>query len=330
VTTREKTRDIVLAVRDLHVAFPNSETGELVDVLRGVTLQVEAGRVLGLVGESGSGKSMTVFSTLRLLPSSGMVRSGEILVDGVNILDISESEMRKIRGHTIGTVFQDPMTSLNPVRRISTVLMETVRRHEKLTRKEAKVRALATLREVGIPAPEERLRAYPHQLSGGLRQRVMIAHALISHPRLILADEPTTALDTTTQAQILKLMKERLSKASVLFITHDLGVASELCDEIAVLYAGRVVESGPTQDLLLHPRHPYTAGLLAAVPRFSRDKSPLKVIPGDPLKVTSEIEGCAFAPRCSRATPQCLTEDPPLKPTTHSGQVACWNPEESK
>jgi peptide/nickel transport system ATP-binding protein len=221
------------------------------------------------------------------------------------------------------------MTSLNPVRRVGSILVEALRRHKKLSRKAAKKAAIEALREVGLPSPGERLRAYPHELSGGLRQRVMIAHALLNAPRVILADEPTTALDTTTQLQILSLIKERVSNASAIFITHDLGVASEICDEIAVLYAGRIVEQGKTEAVLARPRHPYTVGLIAAVPTFTRNRKPLNVIPGEPLRLTSTVSGCAFAPRCIRVSNQCLVEDPVLTAGTNTA-VACWNPLEER
>lgn len=326
ITGSKLTTKIVLDIEDLRVAFPAGPEGQQVEILRGVSVQLHEGSVLGLVGESGSGKSMLLLSILGLLPGRGRISNGSILLDGEDLCLVSPSRLRLIRGGLIGTIFQDPMTSLNPVRRIGSLLAESLRRHEKIGRKETKSRVLEALREVGVPSPQERNRAYPHELSGGLRQRVMIAHALLNKPRVILADEPTTALDTTTQLQILSLLKERVKNASVLFITHDLGVASELCDEIAVLYAGRVVEKGPTPEVLANPRHPYTAGLLAAVPRFSRNREPLKVIPGEPLRLTRVVAGCAFAPRCDRAIGKCQSEDPFLEQSDGSTHVACWNP----
>lgn len=326
ITESKVTIKTVLDIEDLRVTFPTGSDGQQVEILRGVSLQLREGSVLGLVGESGSGKSMLLLSILGLLPGRGRISNGSILLDGEDLCAVSPSRLRLIRGGLIGTIFQDPMTSLNPVRRIGSLLAESLHRHEKIGRKEAKAKVLEALREVGIPSPQERNRAYPHELSGGLRQRVMIAHALLNQPRVILADEPTTALDTTTQLQILSLLKERVKNASVLFITHDLGVASELCDEVAVLYAGRVVEKGLTAQVLESPRHPYTAGLLAAVPRFARKREPLKVIPGEPLRLTGVVSGCAFAPRCERALAKCQSDDPFLQPLVGSTHVACWNP----
>ncbi|HEX7405584.1 MAG TPA: ABC transporter ATP-binding protein [Candidatus Nanopelagicaceae bacterium] len=316
---------VVLEIKDLHVTFPIGFEGQEVEILRGISLQLPEGGVLGLVGESGSGKSMLLLSVLGLLPGRGQISKGSILLDDEDLCTVSAPRLRLIRGGSIGTIFQDPMTSLNPVRRIGSLLVETLHRHRSIDRKKAKVVALEALREVGVPSPKERIRAYPHELSGGLRQRVMIAHALLNQPRVILADEPTTALDTTTQLQILSLLKTRVKNASILFITHDLGVASELCDEIAVLYAGRVVERGPTAQVLENPRHPYTVGLIAAMPHFTRNREPLKVILGEPMRLTGVVTGCAFVARCERALAKCQTEDPFLQSVDESVHVACWN-----
>jgi len=321
---------VVLEIKDLRVTFPLGSDDQPVEILRGVSLQLCEGGVLGLVGESGSGKSMLVLSILGLLPGRGRISKGSILLDGEDLCTVSAPRLRDIRGGSIGTIFQDPMTSLNPVRRIGSLLVETLRRHGSIDRKRAKEAALEALREVGVPSPQERIRAYPHELSGGLRQRVVIAHALLNEPRVILADEPTTALDTTTQLQILSLLKMRVKNASVLFITHDLGVASELCDDIAVLYAGRVVERGPTMQVLENPRHPYTAGLIAAMPHFTRKREPLKVILGEPMRLNGVVTGCAFATRCERALAKCQTEDPFLQSADGLVHVACWNQLETK
>lgn len=295
-------------------------------LVRDVSFQLRRGEVLGLVGESGSGKTMTALALLRLIPPP-LRQSGTINLAGVDLGSVSEREMRAVRGRDISMIFQDPNTALNPVRTIGSSLREVVQRHSGLRRADSRMRVLELIRAVGIPSPEARYRAYPHQLSGGLRQRVMIAMALLNRPSVIVADEPTTALDTTIQAQILDLLRARLSDAALLLITHDLGVAAEICDHVAVMYAGRIVEQAPTTTLLASPRHHYTAGLLAAAPRFDPDRPRLAAIPGQPPAPRSVGVGCAFAPRCPAATAQCTTERPLLEASAGgSGRFACWHP----
>lgn len=303
-----------LAIADLSVSFGAAR------VVDEVSLSVPRGSVLGLVGESGSGKSMIALACLGLVPKPGRV-AGSIALGGRELLALPERAWRRVRGGEIGIVFQDPMTSLNPVRRVGALLVETIRRHQGLGRREAKALALDALASVGIPSPAARLRAYAHELSGGLRQRVMIAMALVNRPSLILADEPTTALDATIQAQILDLLRERVRDAAAVLITHDLGVAASLADRIAVIYSGRIVEEGPMARLLTAPRHPYTAALLRAVPRFDPARPRLAAIPGLPPRPEARPPGCAFAPRCPRAIPRCGEERPVL-----ADGLACWNP----
>lgn len=303
-----------LEIEDLAIAFGAAR------VVDGASLSVPRGSVLGLVGESGSGKSMIALACLGLVPRPGVV-SGGIRIAGRNIVGLPEHELRAMRGGEIGIVFQDPMTSLNPVRRIGALMSETIRRHQGVARHEALAIAERALAEVGIPSPAARLRAYAHELSGGLRQRVMIAMALVNRPKIILADEPTTALDATIQAQILDLLRARVADAAAVLITHDLGVAASLCDRVAVIYSGRIVEAGATADILTAPRHPYTAGLLRAVPRFDPSRSRLVAIPGLPPRPDARPPGCAFAPRCPRRVARCDEERPVL-----ADGVACWNP----
>jgi peptide/nickel transport system ATP-binding protein len=315
---------VVLEVDGLGVE--GSSPGGALHLVRDVSLRLRSGQVLGLVGESGSGKTMTALALLRLIPPP-LRQAGTIGLGGVALSALSERDMRAVRGRDISMIFQDPTTALNPVRTIGSSLREVVQRHSQLRRGRARQRVLELLRAVGIPSPEARYRSYPHQLSGGLRQRVMIAMALLNRPSVIVADEPTTALDTTIQAQILDLLRARLSDAALLLITHDLGVAAEICDHIAVMYAGRIVEEAPTATLLASPRHPYTAGLLDAAPRFDPDRPRLAAIPGQPPTPRSIGIGCAFAPRCPAATVRCTTERPPLEASAGgSARLACWHP----
>jgi oligopeptide/dipeptide ABC transporter ATP-binding protein len=293
----------------------------------GVDFELEQGGTLGVVGESGSGKSVTALSVMRLIDRPGRISQGSrIMFEGRNLAELPERELGKIRGNEIAMIFQEPMTSLNPVFTVGDQIAESVRLHQGLRRKEAVARAVEMLRLVGIPSPERRVKDYPHQMSGGMRQRVMIAMALSCNPKLLIADEPTTALDVTVQAQILELMKElreRLGMA-ILLITHDLGVIAEMVDEVAVMYAGRVVERGPVADVFASPQHPYTESLLDSIPLLGmRYATPLKAIRG---VVPSPLEwpaGCRFAPRCDYAFDRCITEDPPLLPVPPQGS-ACW------
>jgi len=318
--------DTVLAVEDLRIGFPLADGG-VFNAVDGVSLAIARGEILGLVGESGSGKSMLALATMGLVPRPGRVAGGRIEVLGEPVTGAPEKRLRALRGGRIGMVFQDPMTGLNPVRSVGSILAESIRRHQGLDKAAALDRAEAALKAVGIPAPRARLEAYPHQLSGGLRQRVMIALALVNHPAVIVADEPTTALDATIQAQILDLLRTRLSDAGGLLITHDLGVAAEICDRIAVIYHGRLVETGPAAEVLSRPVHPYTAGLIAAAPRFDRARPRLNPIPGQPPGPVAERRGCSFRPRCAHAGEACGVA-PALEPVGLSAdhRAACWHP----
>ncbi|MCL6525274.1 MAG: ABC transporter ATP-binding protein [Thermaceae bacterium] len=279
----------------------------------GVNLELFPGEVLGLVGESGSGKSVTLRSILRLVRPPGRV-SGEVRWRGRNLLSLSEPQMRQVRGGEISMIFQEPMTALNPVLPVGEQIAETLREHTELSGNALRQRAIELLELVGIPSPKERLRDYPHQFSGGMRQRVMIAIALASNPKLLLADEPTTALDVTIQDQILKLLlrlKDTLGM-SVILVTHDLGVVAQTCERVAVMYAGRIVEVAPAAELFAQPRHAYTLGLLNSVPGAGSTRRPLIPIPGAPPDLTALPPGCSFAPRCAFATDECTAQRPPL------------------
>ncbi len=312
-----------LRVNDLVVEFPRPDLSGF-RAVNGVNIELRRGETLGIVGESGSGKTMIALSLLGIVPLPGKIIEGTISLHGRRIDNLPPREIRKVRGNDIGIVFQDPMTGLNPVRTVGSQLAESAARHNDLSRREAEEWAFHSLDDVGIPSARERLKAYPHELSGGLRQRVMIALALINHPTVIVADEPTTALDATIQAQILDLFRLRLSKSTMILITHDLGVAAEICDRIAVMYAGRIVETGTIEDVLSNPRHPYTVGLLAAVPKFDVRRPKLVPIPGQPPTADDVVRGCAFSPRCTFATPEC--EKRPLLEERGGRPVACWFP----
>ncbi len=305
----------------------------IVRAVDGVSLHVCEGETLAVVGESGCGKSITALSVLRLLPTPpARTVSGRITFQGRDLLALSEPEMRRIRGNEISMIFQEPMTSLNPVLTIGRQIGEAVAIHQSLSKQETRARALEMLRLVQIPEPERRLDQYPHELSGGMRQRVMIAMALACNPKLLVADEPTTALDVTIQAQILDLMRGLKSKigAAVILITHDLGVVAEMAERVVVLYAGRKVEEATVAALFESPRHPYTVGLLASVPRLGaslRGEIPrLADIPGTVPSLAEEIVGCPFVPRCGRATSLCKTQMPPLEHKAPTHSVACWHP----
>jgi peptide/nickel transport system ATP-binding protein len=296
----------------------------------GVSLSVEAGETLGVVGESGCGKSVTALSIMRLLPPKlGRVVSGAIRFDGRDLLALSEAEMRDIRGNRIAMIFQEPMTSLNPVLTIGDQIAEAAMIHQEKSRSEAMAHAVEMLRLVRIPDAERRVRGYPHQFSGGMRQRVMIAMALCCNPKLLIADEPTTALDVTIQAQILKLMLELKGRfgAAVMLITHDLGVVAETCQRVIVMYAGRKVEEAPVLELFDRPMHPYTRGLMASIPRRRVEKSVrrLQEIPGIVPSLREPISGCPFAPRCRYATDQCRNQTPPLAQHAGGHWAACWH-----
>ena len=291
-------------------------------LVAGVSLAVPRGQVLGLVGESGSGKSMTVMSVPRLLPAGCGIVAGRIRLDDEEISALPDAAMPGLRGARVGVIFQDPFTSLNPVRRIGDLMAEVIMRHQRLGRAEADAAAVAALAEVGLPDPAAKARAYPHEMSGGQRQRVGIALALANRPALVIADEPTTALDPTVQVHILDLLARRTQDAAAILVTHDLGAAAYLCTCIAVMYSGRIVEEASVADLVRRPRHPYTAALLAAAPRLNRIGRPA-AIPGQPPSPAARPEGCAFAPRCASAGPECGVV-PALMGGDH--KVACHRP----
>lgn len=297
-----------------------------VHAVNGVSLTIARGRTAALVGESGSGKSMTAFSVMGLLPPSGKIESGSIELSGTGLLNLTAEEMRSIRGRRISMVFQEPMTSLNPVLRIGDQVMESFRTHLNMTSRDARDRSIDLLRRVGIPAAESRIRDYPHQLSGGMRQRVMIAMALACQPELLIADEPTTALDVTIQAQILELIDALRcsSDMGVLLITHDLGIVAERSDSTHVMYAGSIVEEAPTAVLFKTPGHPYTRALLAALPQYSAPGSPLTTIPGQVSSFYGKPAGCGFCDRCPEAFGICRSEPPPLREVSPGHMVRCW------
>ncbi len=298
----------LLKVDDLRVWFETpAGTIKAVD---GVNLTLNRGEIVGLVGESGSGKSITGFSIIGLLDPPGRIAGGQIAFDGTDLTGLDSESLRQLRGRRIAMIFQDPMMTLNPVLSIGTQMIETVLTHRKVSRAEARQRASAALGRVGIPSPDERLNAYPHEFSGGMRQRVAIAMALLHEPDLIIADEPTTALDVTIQAQILSVVQDLVAEMGMglIWISHDLGVVAGLANRIAVMYAGRIVEEGAVDDVLDHPRHPYTQGLIASTPMANQRGEPLRQIPGMAPRPLNRPEGCAFRPRCAYATDACLAE----------------------
>ncbi|MGD9617317.1 MAG: ABC transporter ATP-binding protein [Alphaproteobacteria bacterium] len=321
----------LLDIRDLHTEF---RTGAgLVRAVDGVSYTVDPGETVAVVGESGSGKSVTAMSLLRLIPDPpGRITKGEVLFNGRDLLKLSEEEMRRVRGNEIGMIFQEPMTSLNPVLSIERQITETLEEHRGASPEAARDRALELLRLVGIADPERRLRQYPHQLSGGMRQRVMIAIALACEPKLIIADEPTTALDVTIQAQILELMQSLTKRLGValIIITHNLGVVARYAQRVNVMYAGRIVESGSAAAVYHRPRHPYTIALLRSVPRLDQPRrARLDPIEGSPPDLTQLDAGCSFRPRCRFAIARCAEAPPPLIPAGDPGQVsACYRAHE--
>ena len=316
--------EAVLSVRDLRVEF-STRHGKLV-ALDGVSFDIAPGEVLGMVGESGAGKSLTGSAIIGLLEPPGRTTGGEILLRGRRIDNLPASEMRGIRGKRIGMVFQDPLTSLNPLYTIAEQLIETIRTHRSLSASQARLRAIELLDRVGIPAAARRIDDYPHHFSGGMRQRVVIALALCAEPELVIADEPTTALDVSVQAQIIDLIKEICAEksAAVLLITHDMGVIAETADRVAVLYAGRLAEVGPTQDIIRDPRHPYTRGLMGSIPTLTQHATRLVQIPGSMPRLSDIPAGCAFNPRCPNVTDHCRTARPSLMPLQAFREVACW------
>jgi peptide/nickel transport system ATP-binding protein len=314
-----------LVVEDLRTWF-HTRAG-IVKAVDGVSFSVAPGRIMGLVGESGSGKSVTGFSIMGLIDPPGRVVSGRILFGGRDLATLADDEMRHIRGRRVAMIFQDPMMTLNPVLRIDTQMIEAVQAHERVGREEARRRARDALGQVGIPSPEERLSAYPHQFSGGMRQRVAIAIALLNRVELIIADEPTTALDVTIQGQILFEMQRlaRETGTALVWITHDLSVVASLADEVCVMYAGRIVERGGVDDVLDRPAHPYTAGLIGSVPSRNQRGRPLQQIPGVMPSLLALPTGCSFRPRCAYADGAC-TEDPPLHDFAGGRQARCAHP----
>lgn len=317
----------ILEVKNVRTSF-FSHLGEI-QAVRGSTFTLNKGDVLGIVGESGSGKSVTALSIMGLIDLPGKIKEGEILFDGEDLVKKSQNELSEIRGNEISMIFQDPMTSLNPVYTIENQMVEVIRRHNKdVSKKDAKARAVEMLTLVGIPEPEKRIKSYPHEFSGGMRQRVMIATALSCGPRLLIADEPTTALDVTIQAQILDLMndlKERIN-ASIILITHDLGVIAEVCDHIVVMYGGTIMEKGTVDEIFYDPQNPYTVGLHQSVPKASSsdDKQRLVPIEGSPPDLMHPPQGCPFSPRCPHAMKVCLEKGPPAITLSDTHSSACW------
>lgn len=321
----------LLKVNNLHTHF-FTKNG-IVKAVDGVDFDINPGETLGIVGESGSGKSITAMSILGLVPSPpGKIVDGEIHFKGENLLDKSEKEMRKIRGKEIAMVFQDPMTSLNPVFTVEKQMVETIMTHENINKKQARARAAELLDMVGIPDPKKRLKNYPHEFSGGMRQRVMIAMALSCSPSLLIADEPTTALDVTIQAQILELFKKMQQELNmaVIMITHDLGVVAEVCDRVLVMYAGKPVEFTENIRLFDHGKHPYTLGLMNSIPKITAEKQKLEAIKGLPPDLRALPEGCSFAPRCKHVMESCLSIDPELKAVDDNHLVRCLLYEDAK
>jgi peptide/nickel transport system ATP-binding protein len=316
----------LLEVRDLEVAFPKGRHGEAL-ALRGVDLDLEAGERLGVVGESGAGKSMLAFAILNLIAEPGRISKGSISFEGRNLADLPAEEIRNIRGNRISMIFQDPMMTLNPVLTIGRQMVETLQAHRKIGWKEARKLSIERLAQVAIPSPESRFNSYPHELSGGLRQRVVIAIALLTDPEIIIADEPTTALDVTIQAEIMALILRlcRENNVALILITHDLGVVSEVTQRLMIMYAGKVVEEGPTRQIIDNPGHPYSHGLLAALPQRAERGQALNQIPGTMPGIADLPHGCAYHPRCERAAEQCHLMAPPLD--AHGARrIACYRP----
>jgi len=313
----------LLSVENLRIEFPTRH-GTLV-AIDDASFHIDEGEILGVVGESGAGKSITGMSIIGLLDPPGRVAGGRIHLDGRRIDNLSYEEMRRIRGKQIGAIFQDPLTSLNPLYTIGRQLVETIQTHSELSPAKAQERAIELLVEVGIPAAERRIDSYPHQFSGGMRQRVVIALALCANPRLIIADEPTTALDVSVQAQIITLLKtlSREHGTAVMLVTHDMGVIAETADRVAVMYAGRLAEIGPVQDVIQRPKHPYTVGLMGSIPAIGHRIERLIQIEGAMPRLTDIPQGCAFNPRCPKSIERCRIERPELVPVETS-EAACW------
>jgi len=313
----------VLSVRNLRVEFPTRRG--ILTAVDDVSFEIAAGEVLGVVGESGAGKSITGTAVIGLIEPPGRIAGGEVWLKGERIDNLPPEQMRRIRGKRIGMVFQDPLTSLNPLYKVGEQIIETIRTHEAVSEQAARARAITLLEEVGIQGASQRIDAYPHQFSGGMRQRVVIALALAAGPELVIADEPTTALDVSIQAQIIQLLKRlcREHGAAVMLITHDMGVIAETADRVAVMYAGRIAEIGPVRDVVKVPHHPYTKGLMGAIPTLATNAERLTQIPGSMPRLTAIPTGCAFNPRCEHAFAKCFVERPePIR--VGNSEVACW------
>ena len=313
----------LLQVKNLVIEFPNRH-GTL-RAIDDISFDIAPGEILGVVGESGAGKSLTGAAIIGLLEPPGRIASGQIMLEGQRIDQLNHEQMRHVRGKQIGAIFQDPLTSLNPLFSIGRQLTETILTHLPVSKAEARDRAISLLQDTGIPAAEQRIDHFPHQFSGGMRQRVVIALALAAEPKLIVADEPTTALDVSIQAQIISLLKDICKKrgAAVMLITHDMGVIAETCDRVAVLYAGRIAEIGSVHEVINHPKHPYTAGLMAAIPDIEIDREYLNQIDGAMPRLNAIPTGCAFNPRCDKVMDKCYVERPSLV-NTGTTQAACW------
>ena len=314
----------ILSVQNLHTSF-HTDKGE-VKAVNGVTFNLEKGKILGIVGESGSGKSVTAYSIMRILEKNGRITEGKILYKGQDIAEFSEKQMREFRGKCCSIIFQDPMTSLNPVFTVGNQLREAIELHTDRKGKEAEARAIEMLTLVGVNEPEKRVKQYPYELSGGMRQRVMIAMALACEPDILIADEPTTALDVTIRAQILELMQSLQKKLgmAIIMVTHDLGVIADMCDEIIVMYGGRVCERGTAEDIFYRPHHEYTKGLLRSIPNVDRIGEKLIPIPGTPINLLNMPKGCAFCPRCEEAMKICIEEQPPEMQMPDGHFASCW------
>jgi oligopeptide/dipeptide ABC transporter ATP-binding protein len=318
--------DRLLEVQDLKTYFPRK--GSVVKAVDGVSFHVDDNETLGLVGESGCGKTMSCLSILRLVPRPGRIVSGKILLEGEDLLCKSDKEMRKVRGEKISMILQDPMTSLNPVFTVGDQIAESLSTHLKLKGTALMERVVEMLRQVNISSPETRVADYPHQMSGGMKQRVVGAISISCRPRLLIADEPTTSLDVTIQAQYLELLRnlQRELGMSLIFITHDFGIVANMCDRVSVMYAGQIVENAPVRDIFYRPAHHYTASLLKAVPKLEAKIDKLISIPGQPPRLDRVPDGCRFAPRCERSQDKCQQDEPPLAPLEEGRDVKCWYP----
>ena len=319
------TTKTLLQVNDLYAQFTGFGGTRVVKAIDGITFSVDQGETMGLVGESGCGKTTTCHAIFRLLPGAGKIVSGSIKFDGQDLMDISEGEMRNIRGRDMGMILQDPMASLDPLFTIMDQVGEPAYHHRGMRRASLKERVVGLLRSVRIPSPEIRMREYPHQMSGGMRQRIVGAISLAGGPKLIVADEPTTNLDVTIQLQYLNLLRDlqRETGVSLIFVTHNLGIVAKMCDKVAVMYAGKIVEQGNVREIYNNPKHPYTQALIKSIPRLG-NKDPLYVIPGQPPNLADLPTGCAFHPRCPYATDQCINEEPPYISFTNGQQSKCW------